>query len=183
MNGRKLFNNKQGTLFLAMLIMIAVGGLFATKLIPSKAIQEKRHKAYTLRMALGQIRQAVDMKHLANPDYVFDFGDKTKIEQELKILADEHYLRNKDLSDPTIPRYMWKLDEKHFWRGTNNMALNTSFEKLDSTGGVASWVVISGSIATTTDDYLDSSSIDTFPNQNKLGTPFSTKGHAIKITK
>ena len=182
MSGKTLVN-RRGTLFLALLIMIAVGGLIATRLIPSKSIQEKRDKAFQLRLTLGQIRQAVDLKHLASPTWSPDFSSSDTIRLELQTLANENYLRSKNLEDPTLPHYHWQLDKNYYWQGTSNLALNTSFEDMKADGSIASWVLITGTYAASTTNYLGGSQVDSYPDQNKLGKTFSVKGEALSITK
>lgn len=182
MSGKPIFRQNQGTLFLAMLIMIAVGGMMATRLLPSRTIQEKRDKAYQLRMALGQIRQAVDLKYMADPAYNPDFSSAINIKNALKDLSNENYLRSDKLKDPTIPNYLWELNDGYYWQGTNNMAENTSFENTKD-GEIATWVAVLGSTVATTPYYLDSSEIDSFPDQNNLGVSFNSSGTAVAITK
>ena len=184
MNGKiNILKNRRGTLFLALMVMIAVAGIIATKLLPSRGIQVKREQAYELRMTLGQIRQAVDLKHLASPTYAPNFNSSDSIRIELKKLSDQHYLRVASLTDNTIPHYLWASDKLHYWRGTSNKVENTSFEDMESDGKIASWVLITGTDAASTSNYLDSSQIDSYPDQNKLGKAFRASGTALVITK
>ena len=181
MNGKKL-THKKGSLFLALMVVVAAGGMLAMQFIPSKTIVTTREKAIELKMNLGIIRQAFDMEHMMNPSYSPDLSSPTSIKQELQHLVDSNLLRKADIKDPTISNYLWNINANYYWQSRDNIPFNTSFEKLNSDDSVASWVLITNTKAEASDLYLDSSEVDNYPNQNKLGKILRTSGKSLKIT-
>lgn len=181
MNGKKIRKN-HGSLFLVVLFTIVAGGMVAIQLLPDQSTQDKRDKAFQLRMAIGQIRQALDMKYMVDTSYNPDFSTSIKIKSELKKLSDENYLRIATLADVTIQKHLWNTQDDYYWLGVSNYSLNTSFESLQADGLALSWVLIKDTKAEPDSIYLDSSEIDTYPAQNKLGKGFGTTGKSLKIT-
>lgn len=172
--------SRRGSLFLLLAMVIIVLGLFATRLIPSKNIQNKRMKANNLRSCIGEIREAILLKRLASPTYNPQMRDPASIAKVLEDLANENYLRRESLKDATVPSYLWDENDGTYWKSVNNIASNCSFEITESTK-IASWTIVPGSNVATNSNYLFNSSIDDFPTENKLGVSFRASGSVLEI--
>lgn len=181
MSGKAL-RQRNGSLYLVVLFAIFAGGVGALQLLPDHSIQDKRGKALQLRMTIGQLRQAFDMKYLVDPNYDPDLSTSIQIKAELKKLADENYLREESLSDLTIQKHLWNTQDCYFWYGISNFSQNSSFENLQADGSASSWTLIKDTQAQSDNIYLDTPQIDTYTAQNKLGKDFSTVGKSLKIT-
>jgi len=173
---------RRGSLFLAMLVAIAAGGMIAYQILPDNSIKNMRENDLRLKINLGQIRQAFDMKYLTDKGYSPDLSSPANIKTELKKLADSNFLRDKNIKDPTIPNYLWDSQPWYFWIGTENFSTNSSFELLNSDSTIASWVLIPNTKAKSSSLYLSHSEIDDYPSQNKLGQTSSVLGKSLKIT-
>lgn len=171
--------SRRGSLFILLAMMIFILGILATKVIPSKEIQNRRMKANNLRSCIGEIRQAILMKRLASPTYNPQMACSASITLVLQTLADENYLRRESLRDDTVPSYLWGESGK-YWVAVNNIASNSSFEITESSK-IASWTVVTGSNVATNSYYLFNSSIDDFPTENKLGDAFRSSGSVLEI--
>ena len=182
MNGKKQLNSRRGTLLLALLVIVAVGGIIAIRLIPDETTIVKREKEVGLQMNLSHIREAIDMKRMADPTYVFKFDNRANIQAELQKLVDEKYLRSKSIKDPTVFSHLWDSNDNYYWRGSANIASNTSFEDAVD-GKIASWTETKDTTVATDPSYLYDEYLDDYPNQNKLGSIYSAYGSSLKITK
>jgi|GEM_PF-2927233 len=182
-------NGRIGTVMLTLLIVMMVGGLIAARLIPSYEVQQQRQSDLQLKFSLAQIRQAFDLKRQASPSYNPSLDTPAAILQVLRDLTRENYLRSESLQDMTVPQYSWGVSvNQSYWKGTGNIASNTSFEDDDtSTGFLASWTVGTSDTRAASDTTFfpskDTAVFDDYNGQNKLGKILSNTGNSIMISK
>jgi type II secretory pathway pseudopilin PulG len=186
--GGKVMNTR-GTVMLMLLVAVLIGGILALRLVPTYEVQQRRESDTQLRLTLGQIRQAFDMKLMVDPTYNPVLDTPADVANALKTLANENFLLADSgdfvvdegtLRDLTIPKHLWKKGDQ-FWTRANNVASNTSFEELDTSGEVASWTAEPNTIFSIDEAYLDLPDLDDYPGQNKLGVTFGSQGKALKI--
>lgn len=192
MNGRKSgknFANRRGALMLMLLVAIIIGGIIALRLLPQEEVIAQRDREEILHGNLSQIREAFDLKRQADPTWnPFPDLDNTtmaSVTDVLEQLANENFLREKDVKDPTVPHYLWGTTSNYFWRVSENIASNTSFELEDPADptAIASWTASPESVVATDTEYLSDSSVDDYPHQNKLGSILQSSGASLKITR
>jgi len=175
--------NRQGTVLLMVLIALMIGGIIAMRLIPSVEVQEHRQKEVQLKLALGHIRQAFAMREACSTvPYEPNLKTSTDIAVEMKDLTEKNFLFADTMSDRNVPNTRWGTEsEDLFWRAVENLASNTSFEVLDTSGVIVPWQVETSTTFTRDHLYLNAPEIDDFPGENKLGLTFGMGGRAIRI--
>ncbi len=182
MNGKySSVNKRRGTLMILLMVGMIVMGIIATRLLPEEEIKVRREKENRLQVNLSQIREAFDLKRTADPTYDPDLSNKALIIAALTQLKNDGYLNEDDISDPTIPHYLWGLNDEYFWRSSKNLATNTSFEVND--GSIDGWKPSADTKLSSDTNYLDKNEFDDFPGQNKFGNFFQADGYSIKIVK
>ncbi|RCK78790.1 MAG: hypothetical protein OZSIB_1143 [Candidatus Ozemobacter sibiricus] len=180
---------RHGTVMLALLVVVLIGGVLAIRLVPSYEIQERRQSDQELRFSLAQIRQAVDMKSFLDPTWppaTMNLGIASEVKDLLIGLQKENLLGDIP-RDTTIVSYQWAQNmsasptEGHFWVFSSNIASNTNFE--DEEGGtLASWTVGPETFLAT-EQIAFPAALDDYKGQNKFGRLFSTNNTTIKIVK
>ncbi len=176
-----ILNNKRGTLMLMVLMGIIIGGIVALRLLPSEDIKERRIKENSLSVNLTHIREAFDLKRMEDPSYNPSLDTRGDIKNALIYLRDNKYLGNDSLKDPTIPAYLWDTNDKYFWKQTENLASNTSFEGDDA---MENWKVSFETVlAEDIDVYMRSGELDDYPDQNKYGDIMRVTGSSLIIVK
>ncbi|MEW6709813.1 MAG: hypothetical protein AB1403_08340 [Candidatus Riflebacteria bacterium] len=184
MNG-KLHLNRKGALMLMLLVVIVIGGIVALRMLPQEDVIAKREKEENLHKNLSQIREAFDLKWQADENWTPDLTNKAGIRAALQTLANEGFLREEDILDPTVPTYLWDTSDIYYWKASTNIASNTSFELEDPSDPtlIASWTKAPDTEAATVTQYLDDNILDDYPHQNKLGAPLQGGGTSLMIVK
>ena len=187
MSGRKKkkCSGRRGALMMMLMVAMVVGGVVALRLLPQEDIIARREKESELHSNLSQIREAFDLKLESDPDWDPDLSSKTGIENAIASLTDENFLREKSLTDPTVPTYLWGTSANYYWRASINIASNSSFEIEDPVDPtkIAYWLLSPGTVAASDSYYPNDSSIDDYPHQNKLGQILRNSGSSLRITK
>ena len=175
--------SRAGTVILALLVVIMLGGVLATRLIPSYEIQQKRQDDTELKFSLAQIRQAFDLKLREDPTYSPVLTTPGAIKVALQGLKDENLLGEVGVNDSTIANYKWDSQAEFYWVGVGNVASNTGFEDDNGYGFLATWTLGTADTTIATESNSFSNNLDDYNGQNKLGNPFSTVNTVLKITK
>ena len=182
MNGKKQLNSRRGTLLLALLVIVAVGGIIAIRLIPDETTIVKREKEVGLQMNLSHIREAIDMKRMADPTYVF----KLIIEPIFRLSYKNWLMKNIYVANPL------KIQQFSVIYGIQMIItigvgqlilLLIPALKMLWMGKIASWTETKDTTVATDPSYLYDEYLDDYPNQNKLGSIYSAYGSSLKITK
>ncbi len=189
-------DRRKGTVILGLLVVILLGGVLATRLVPSYEIQERRQSDLELRFALAQIRQAVDMKEMLDPDWPNNTGLNLGIASQVKdllngLIADN--LLGAIPRDTTIITYQWSQNlmaspsQAQYWVMAGNIASNSDFEDFRSDTisgiGLASWSLGTTDTLLATVPVSFPDALDDYKGQNKFGRRFSPVNYAIQITK
>ena len=180
--------SQAGTVMLALLVVIIIGGLVASRLVPSFEIQKKRETDVQLRFNLGLLRQGFDLKSKADPTYNPSLTTRAEIKDAIASLSLEGFLNMSTLRDPTVPAHLWDKSDDTYWKIVENLAETSSFESDEIVDGfLASWSTgAAGTIAATDSTFfpsLGSSNLDNYAGQNKLGELMSTRGNSVKLTR
>lgn len=182
MNGKK---SRKGAMMIMLLVVLIIGSIVALQLLPGEELITLRTKETSLNTEISQIREAFDLKKIASPlwePWTTDPPSRIDIANALKVLADEGYLRNKDLADPTVLAHLWNQNDETFWKASNNLATNSSFQI--SLDGITAWDWnVVDTTAATDGIYLYDLRVDDYPYQNKLGNLLGKEGSALKITR
>lgn len=185
--------NKKATAMLAVLIMVFIGGIIASRVTPSYEIQIQRQNTHDLKFALMQLRQAFELKTLKDPDWIRNSNKDVNKASDVYDLIYEILVKQEKLignvpNDNTIPKYQWfRNPELHpsvafFWTITGNIASNTNFETFNFENELPPWNFTPDSkISTAT--VLFPSFLDDYDGQNKFGKPLSKKNTVLVITK
>jgi hypothetical protein len=187
MNGNnmkmKKCNSRRGALLMMLLVLIIIGGIVALRMLPQEDTIARRDKEINLHNNLSEIRQAFDLRLQTDPDWNPDLSDRTKIKAALAELVASNALRTGDIKDPTVPDYLWDTSDEYFWRVSQNYVENSSCERDDSAGKLASWTISPSTIAASDTHYIDDPGLDDYPYQNLLGNILGKGGSSLKITK
>ncbi len=182
---------RHGTVMLALLVVVLIGGILAIRLVPSYEIQERRQSDQELKFSLAQIRQAVDMKGFLDPTWPESTGLNLGVASEVKDLMiglTKEKLLGDIPRDTTIVSYQWGQNmtasptEGHFWVFCSNIASNTNFEDDAEDGSLASWT-LGPDTYLATEQVAFPDALDDYKGQNKFGRLFSNSNTAIKIVK
>jgi type II secretory pathway pseudopilin PulG len=184
----------RGSAMLALMVVLTVAGYIAAQVAPVAEVREKRRVEDRLRMALSEIRQAMELRGLSDPTYYesLDLRDHTKIHDELKDLVKRNFLRSESIMDATLSGETWGTSDQFFWQANQNILHNSSFEFKTSTQDLEvlpSWSLGFGTNNTQlkSDTVFfpsrNTATLDDYPGQNKLGEPFTSKGTSIMLTR
>ena len=184
MNGKNLVLNskRRGALMLMLFVVIVVGSIIALRLLPEKDIMVKRADEDSLRSNLSHIRQAVDLRWQDDPAWAPTLDSSVNIKTVLTELKDANYLRSDLIKDPTIAAHLWESSDDYYWKGTTNIAANSSFEVLVA-GSIDEWSETTSTVSEADANYLSGSEVDDYPHQNKLGNLLQSDGLSLKITR
>lgn len=167
-------------MLLMLFVMLIVGGIMALRLLPNEELITRRDKESGLNSDLSQIREALDLVRVSsNSDWKeLKLNDSPeKIAAKIASLTAWGYLRSNEIRDPAVPAHLWGPDKAYYWRVTVNLASNTSFET-----GLEYWTPAADStVFTDEDNYLNTTKLDEYPYQNKLGDLLNKKGKATCI--
>jgi hypothetical protein len=168
---------------LILLVAIIIGGIIALRMIPEQDVVVIRAKEENLHKNLSQIRAAFDLRWIEDETWDPDLSNPGGIQDALDELVASGVLRAEDIKDPTIKEYLWGTSARYFWQSSANIASNTSFEAADGLDNIPEWVVPADTIAATVSAYLEDTTLDDYPHQNKLGQNLLSGGAALEITK
>ncbi|MDD3145961.1 MAG: hypothetical protein PHD82_01555 [Candidatus Riflebacteria bacterium] len=173
-------------MLLLLLVMLVAGGIAALKLMPEQELITIRSKENSLNLELSQIREAFDLMQIASPSWqpwADDFDPAhpdaaASIALTLKTLHENGFLRDPNIYDPGIMKQLWGTStNKIFWKASGNVASNSSFQ-ID----MLSWNWNQTDTDAATDTiFPESSNIDDYPYQNKLGNLLDSTGASLKI--
>lgn len=194
---------RRGAMLMMVLVLIVVGSIVAMRMLPNEELVERHVNEIELHTSLSQIREAVEMKFvadvavggldawpslktaLANPFPTdtsdLDYFDKLKthydaVENMLADLTNEGYLRSVAIADPTVPSNLWGPEKGYYWCVSDNIV------KLSNSSFADGWNM-DGAVATESSYFLWLPELDDYPNQKKLGDQLTAGGSALKITK
>jgi len=192
-----------------LLIGLAVGALIAANIIPHQATIARRADETQLRDCLAQIRLASDLERrlgasspcapafaalAANP------GNASYVEGYLQSLAAGGFLRDPKIRDPLVFGLAWGTQSGQvYWQARLNVLQGAA----SPTGSFEAGVVFDSAIGTLTPvgwknaldpnvavatlstetPSLNSSELDDYPGQNKMGTPLEDSGTSLRIQK
>jgi hypothetical protein len=175
---------------LSLMVLVFLVGLGTTKLTPTHSRQEGTLRDHTLRTALAEIRQALEIKRFLNPLFIPDFSTPQKVFDELTALKLDRLLLSEALIDPTVPQKDWGKDKTYFWVPVINLIRNPSFESTLPPDPAKNeckpfWASSTFDTLVATDSVYypsrNTSRFDEFPSQNKFGVFFAPRGHAIRV--
>jgi len=181
MNGRSILRARRGALLMMLFVMLIVGGIVALRMMPNEELITRRDKETSLNTDLSQVREALDLVRVASyPGWIELQASDTPASLSAKIasLTAWGFLRDNDIKDPAVPTHLWGPGKPYFWQVTLNLATNTSFEfSQDGWQSSADTTVL-----TDEQNYLNSTKLDEYPYQNKLGNMLGNKkGKAVSI--
>ncbi len=184
-------NHRKGAMMMMLLVVLIIGSIVALQLLPNEELISRRSRETSLNTEISQIREAFDLMKVASPtwepwqdDFDPDHADApASVAKVLGELEAKGFLRNASTYDPTVMTHQWgTTGGKTFWRATNNIASNSSFQI--SIDGVTAWDWNeTETVAGTDTTYLNDMRVDDYPYQNKLGEFMSKGGAALKITR
>lgn len=173
---------------LLLMVMLVAGGIFALTLFPEEELLNNRLKEKSLSLEISQIREAFDLMQIASPTWQpwednFDPAHPdaaASIAMTLQTLHENGVLRDAGVYDPGIMPHLWGTSTNQlFWKASGNIASNSSFQI-----NMAQWEWNqTNTIAATDTVFPDSSEIDDYPYQNKLGNLLETDGASLKIVR
>lgn len=201
MSINRLLRPSRGAMLMMVLVLIVVGSIVAMRMLPNEELIERRVDETELHTSLSQIREAFEMKFIADvavggldawPNLktllATPFPDSSDIDYSIKLqayysavqdmledLVTEGYLRSLKMADLTVAPNLWGVDKNSFWRVSDNIA---TYSKT-----FAEQWNMDGADAATSTDFLWLPDLDDYPNQNKLGDQLTGGGTALKITK
>ena len=180
MNGKKILVSRRGALLLMLFVMLIVGGIVALRMMPNEELITRRDKESGLNNDLSQVREALDLVRVAShPEWVdLSLTDTPDlIQAKIASMALWGYLRSESVKDSAVPEHLWGTDKPYFWKVTMNLATNTSFEV-----GLDAWYPSADStVIEDNTNYLNTTKLDEYPYQNKLGNLLNKKGRATCI--
>ncbi len=181
MSGKRILSSRQGALLMMLFVMLIVGGIVALRMMPNEELITRRDKESSLNTDLSQVREALDLVRVASyPGWIELQASDTPAVLQAKIasLAAWGFLRDNDIKDPAVPAHLWGPGKPYFWQVTLNLATNTSFEFSQD-----GWQPSADTTVTTDEqNYLNSTKLDEYPYQNKLGNMLGNKrGKAVSI--
>lgn len=183
MNGKLILGSRRGALLMMLFVMLIVGGIVALRMMPNEELITRRDKEASLNTDLSQVREALDLVRVASyPGWIELQASDTPAVLQAKIasLAAWGFLRDNDIKDPAVPAHLWGPGKTYFWQVSLNLATNTSFEFAQD-----GWQPSADTTVTTDEqNYLNSTKLDEYPYQNKLGNMLGNKkGKAVSIWK
>ncbi|MBI3039246.1 Ig-like domain-containing protein, partial [bacterium] len=185
----KMLKNLNGVAMLAVMVILLVGGIAATQLIPLYESQAKKSTADRLKLNIGEIRKGFDLKRASNPGCEAPLNESSQLSSISAVLASltaENLMRNSDITDTTIPSFRWNTASNTTWRVVFNNPFNGSFEVTDPKGAgerLASWSASSSAVLASDSKYYPAgSSLDDYYGQNKFGRVLSNTGASLKVS-
>ena len=176
----KMLGTRRGALLMMLFVMLIVGGIVALRMMPNEELVTRRDKESGLNSDLSQIREALDLVRIAShPQWVdLKLGDTDdQIQAKIASMTKWGFLRSQDIKDPAVPSHLWGPNKTYYWKVTTNLATNTSFEV-----GLDAWYPSTDStVYEDTTNYLNTTKLDEYPYQNKLGNLLNKKGRATCI--
>ncbi len=180
MNGKKPQDSRRGALLMMLFVMLIVGGIVALRMMPNEELVTRREKESGLNSDLSQVREALDLVRVASHSEWVDLkleDTPASIAAKIASMAEWGFLRSEDIKDPAVPSHLWGPDKSYYWKVTVNLATNTSFEV-----GLDEWSTSADSTVEEDDvNYLNTTKLDEYPYQNKLGNLLNKKGRATCI--
>ena len=204
------FQNRQGNLFLGLMVLILITSILAMRMIPEYNTISEREDEQEFTVTLGQIRSAMKLERSLNDPkngltspcaatynaLINDINNPAKVEAYLKDLYDNKFLINYNPKDPTIKSHLWGTGASQlFWQARRNLVASTtsygigSFEAgtevIDGFNSPAGWINTfpdndNATFSPITPSSEDSN-LDFFIGQNKLGSPISDDGYCLKL--
>lgn len=185
--GTGMLGSRHGGMFLLLLMVLVVAGLVASGLIPQAVTVEQRSAETGLKTGLSQLRMAMTLERIvgnASASFHKDWTVRANLNAYLDELATRGYLAGVP-SDPMVSPAQWgRPTGRVFWVPTQNCLSSSSFELVrlsDSTWATGSQNVL----ATVTTKYWvgqDDAAVDSFPGENRFGTPLGTGGSCLLVT-
>lgn len=171
---------RSGAMLLMLFVMLIIGGIVALRLLPNEELITRRGNETGLNTDLSQMREALDLVRVASHPAWIDLkvgDDHNTIAKKIASLTAWGFLRSDAIKDPSVPAHLWGVGRPYYWRVTVNLATNTSFEI-----GQDDWVPSNDSTVLSDEtNYLNTTRLDEYPYQNKLGNLLSKKGRATCI--
>ena len=180
---------RQGSLMVVVLVVITIVGALGSQLASNTETQHTRSQEEQLRHVLARIRNAFDMKKKVDEDFAPDLSSPAAIRQTLEILARENFLGTASLTDPLVRPHLWNSHADFFWKGTENVSMNSSFESDDApetgTEVVASWSRGDPFTIAASDTRFfptrNTDGLDDYRFQNKLGQTMTASGTSLRV--
>lgn len=197
--------DNRGSLFLGLLMLIIIMSIVALRLLPEANTINQRNIEQEFSITLTEIRSAMDLERsLGNSSpckaeydaLILDPSNPVKVKNYLDALAKNHFLLHSSPKDPTIPFYRWGTGaNKLFWQAHRNLVSSQtvygvgSFESgtknTDGFDSPVGWVNSFPNHDDATFSYDTPSSADSsrdeYIGQNRFGTPYSVRGHCLRI--
>jgi hypothetical protein len=180
MNGKRPYDSRRGALLMMLFVLLIVGGIVALRMMPNEELVTRRDKESGLNSDLSQVREALDLVRVAShPEWVDLKLDDTpeQIQAKIASMSQWGFLRSEDIKDPAVPPHLWGPDKPYYWKVTVNLATNTSFEI-----GLDEWnAAVDTTVVEDEENYLNTTKLDEYPYQNKLGNLLNKRGRATCI--
>lgn len=181
--------NRNGTVLLLLVILLAIGAIIAQQIGPSEDLLNHRLAENSLTTDISQIREAFDLMTIASPTWQpweanFDPDHSSapaSIAKILTTLSSEGFLRSGEVSDSTSQKHLWGTGPgKQYWQASVNLASNSSFQI--HSGDTKTWDWNQNETSAATDAFfLSDEAIDDYPFHNKLGESAGKSGNSLKI--